>query len=535
MLTSLALGEKIYARIRYSLMHDADFKPRGYKEKACNKGFTTELIALNKTSMTTVFLNIKAAAIRLRKSVSLKARYYLTKDNRPRLRYLCLGLGVIAAGVLAFSLMSGDGEQKKFDEALNPEQAASISNDLQDRFADSLIARVTPGPKTPPFKKDRTLTIGKGETIAGQIQKEGVSGQQAYFAVEALSKHFDPRKIRVGQSFDIKVTPAKGDEEHIQLSELNFKLDTIRDVRVVPAEDEKYAATLLEKEVSKKVYGRHASIQTSLYGSAALAGIPAPIIAEAIRVYSWDVDFQRDIRRGDTLNVMYEAHETEEGDIAKYGNILYANLTVNSQPIEIYRFTLKNGDIDYFTEDGWSVRKALMKTPIDGARMSSGFGMRHHPILGYNKMHKGADFAAPTGTPIYAAGDGTLEHVGRKGAYGNYIRIRHNSTLKTAYAHLNKFAKGMSASKRVKQGQIIGYVGTTGRSTGPHLHYEVLLDGKQVNPNRIDLPTGEKLKGTNYANLQALIKKRQKEFESMVDRDDLAKSRFNAKEKNSVQ
>jgi murein DD-endopeptidase MepM/ murein hydrolase activator NlpD len=210
-------------------------------------------------------------------------------------------------------------------------------------------------------------------------------------------------------------------------------------------------------------------------------------------------------------------------------------LTVNSQPIEIYRFTLKNGDIDYFTEDGWSVRKALMKTPIDGARMSSGFGMRHHPILGYNKMHKGADFAAPTGTPIYAAGDGTLEHVGRKGAYGNYIRIRHNSTLKTAYAHLNKFAKGMSASKRVKQGQIIGYVGTTGRSTGPHLHYEVLLDGKQVNPNRIDLPTGEKLKGTNYANLQALIKKRQKEFESMVDRDDLAKSRFNAKEKNSVQ
>lgn len=540
MLTSLATGERIYARIRYSLMPDAGFKSRGYKTEASNKGFTTGLIALNKTSMTTALTSIKATAERMRKAAVLKTRYYLTKDNRPRLRYICLGAAALIGGGIALGSMFAGDDQAKFDEALNPEQTASISDDLQDRFSDSLIARVAPAPKPPPFKKERTLEIGKGETIAGQIQAEGVSGQQAYFAVEALSEHFDPRKIRVGQSFNITVAPAPKNapegESYLQLTALDFKLDTIRDVRVVPAaEGDKFVASLHEKEVHEKVYGRHASIQTSLYGSAALAGIPAPIIAEAIRVYSWDVDFQRDIRRGDTLDVMYETHETDEGDIAKYGNILYANLSVNGQPIEIYRFEMKNGDIDYFTEDGWSVRKALMKTPIDGARMSSGYGMRKHPILGYNKMHKGVDFAAPTGTPIYAAGDGTLEHVGTKGGYGKYMRIRHNSSLKTAYAHLHKYAKGMSAGKRVKQGQIIGYVGSTGRSTGPHLHYEVMLDGKQVNPNRVDLPTGEKLKGTDKANLQVLIKKRQAEFEKKVKRDDLAGRLSAFKKKTSVE
>ena len=174
-----------------------------------------------------------------------------------------------------------------------------------------------------------------------------------------------------------------------------------------------------------------------------------------------------------------------------------------------------------------------MKTPIDGARLSSGFGMRKHPILGYNKMHKGVDFAAPTGTPIYAAGDGTIDFKGRKGGYGNYIRIRHNSQLKTAYAHMHRFAKGMGAGKRVKQGQVIGYVGTTGRSTGPHLHYEVIKNGIQVNPNRVDLPTGEKLKGQNMTAFKARMKELNKQYKEVAESTKIVQNQ--SKQKTSIQ
>ena len=175
--------------------------------------------------------------------------------------------------------------------------------------------------------------------------------------------------------------------------------------------------------------------------------------------------------------------------------MLYATLILGGKRIELHRFTPESGRTDYFGPDGQSVRKTLMRTPIDGARISSGFGRRKHPVLGYTKMHRGTDFAASRGTPVYAAGDGVIERSSRNGAYGNYIRIRHNGTYKTAYAHLNGYAKGIRSGARVKQGQVIGYVGTTGRSTGPHLHYEVHVNGKQVNPRKIKMPSGEKLKG----------------------------------------
>ena len=181
--------------------------------------------------------------------------------------------------------------------------------------------------------------------------------------------------------------------------------------------------------------------------------------------------------------------------MAMAGDIVYAAMTLSGKRMELYRFTPKSGNTDYLDPKGDSVRKTLMRTPIDGARLSSGYGMRKHPILGYTKMHRGVDFAAPRGTPIYAAGDGTVEVAGRKGAYGKYVRIRHNSTYKTAYAHMSRYGKGIKKGKRVKQGQIIGYVGSTGRSTGPHLHYEILVNGRQINPRRVKLPSGEKLKG----------------------------------------
>ncbi len=224
---------------------------------------------------------------------------------------------------------------------------------------------------------------------------------------------------------------------------------------------------------------------------------------ELMRAFSYDVDFQREIQPGDKFDLVYEAFYDNEGRMAKTGNILVASLSLSGTPLSLYSFTPSSGFTDFFDEKGQAVRKALLRTPVDGARLSSGFGVRKHPILGYNKMHKGLDFAAPSGTPIYAAGDGVIERIGRNGGYGKYIRIRHHSGYKTAYAHMKGYGKGVKKGKRVKQGQIIGYVGTTGRSTGPHLHYEVLVNNKQVNPRKIKLPAGEKLKKQDLKNFQA--------------------------------
>jgi murein DD-endopeptidase MepM/ murein hydrolase activator NlpD len=227
-----------------------------------------------------------------------------------------------------------------------------------------------------------------------------------------------------------------------------------------------------------------------------------PVLSDLIRIFSFDVDFQRDIQPGDGFEVLYDAKLEADGSLAKAGDVRFAAMTLSGKRFELYAFTPKSGISDFFDTKGQSVRKTLMRTPIDGARLSSRFGMRKHPILGYTRMHRGTDFAAPTGTPIYAAGDGTVTVAGRKGAYGNYVRIRHNSTYDTAYAHMKGFAKGIRSGTRVRQGQIIGYVGTTGRSTGPHLHYEVLVNGKQINPSKIKLASGEQLKGDDLANFQ---------------------------------
>jgi murein DD-endopeptidase MepM/ murein hydrolase activator NlpD len=218
---------------------------------------------------------------------------------------------------------------------------------------------------------------------------------------------------------------------------------------------------------------------------------------ELIRIYSWDIDFQRSIRSGDKFEVLFERIETNSGKLARYGNILYANLKLGKLSNPLYLFKKNNKIYNHFDEKGHSAKKALMRTPINGARLSSGYGTRRHPILGYNKMHRGVDFAAPIGTPILAAGSGTIVFRSRNGAYGNYIRIRHNSLYSTAYAHLSKFNRSLTKGSRVRQGQVIGYVGTTGRSTGAHLHYEILKRGRQTNPRRVKMPSGTRLGGAD--------------------------------------
>jgi murein DD-endopeptidase MepM/ murein hydrolase activator NlpD len=283
---------------------------------------------------------------------------------------------------------------------------------------------------------------------------------------------------------------------------LALQPDVERDVRVVRSEADDFLAESIDRPLQLTSALVAGSIASNLSADAVAAGVPMPVLSDLIRIFSFDVDFQRDIQPGDGFEVLYDAKLEADGSLAKAGDVRFAAMTLSGKRFELYAFTPKSGISDFFDTKGQSVRKTLMRTPIDGARLSSRFGMRKHPILGYTRMHRGTDFAAPTGTPIYAAGDGTVTVAGRKGAYGNYVRIRHNSTYDTAYAHMKGFAKGIRSGARVRQGQIIGYVGTTGRSTGPHLHYEVLVNGKQINPSKIKLASGEQLKGEDLANFQ---------------------------------
>lgn len=473
--------------------------------------------ALKKVSFGTLLHRIQKPHLLFR----FRERYLKNKHGRIRLRYIApvlvpclLFLAVSLASTAVSALSKADWTVAQ----IQVEDALIVSNLSDDDFMlsalpDSVIPETTTRtpnvkqfykaaalPKAKPLPelepKEDIIKISKGGTLSGALSKAGFSASESYKIVEALKDAYDPRDLRAGQKIHLHYEPF-GDIH--KFTEMVIHKNPVEYVSLKASDEGQYSAEQKERDVRTRTYAKYAEIETSLYGSSARSGIPDSVIAEIIHMYSWDVDFQRDIRSGDRVEVLYEQIETPDGIKVSNGNILYARLDVNGQDIPVYRFEMENGDVDYFTPNGHSVRKALMKTPVDGARLSSGFGMRKHPILGYNKMHKGTDFAAPTGTPIYAAGDGTLEYVGRKGAYGNYMRIRHNSELKTAYAHLHKFAKGMSRGKRVKQGQVIGYIGSTGRSTGPHLHYEILKNNVQVNPRTVKLPQGEVLRGAQLA------------------------------------
>ena len=260
----------------------------------------------------------------------------------------------------------------------------------------------------------------------------------------------------------------------------------------------KYKNDFLLKENILQLYKKEVVVKNvikdNLYSAAIESGVEPNIIIEFARVFGFEVDFQRDIRKGDWFEILYEKFEDDNNKVRDTGKIIYASMYVNGQEINLYNFKYKNEE-EYYDIKGKSITKSLMKTPINGARLSSSFGMRKHPILGYNKMHRGTDFAAPSGTPIMASGSGTVTRARWCGGGGNCVKIKHNSTYETIYAHMKTFAKGIKEGKKVKQGQIIGYVGSTGLSTGPHLHYEVIVNGKKVNSQKLKLPSGKTLKG----------------------------------------
>jgi murein DD-endopeptidase MepM/ murein hydrolase activator NlpD len=260
--------------------------------------------------------------------------------------------------------------------------------------------------------------------------------------------------------------------------------------------DDKFEYKEIVTDLNKKIIYKETKILKSLYKSAVDLEIQPNIIIEFARIYGFQIDFQRDIRKNDTFQILYEVFQDDNEKVFETGKILYANMILRGQKNELYYFDKKKFE-GHYDKNGKSARKALMKTPINGARLSSSYGLRKHPILGYNKMHKGTDFAAPEGTPVMASGDGKIIRARWCGGGGNCIKIKHNSTYSTVYAHLSKFASGIKEGTRVKQGRIIGYVGSTGMSTGPHLHYEVIENGKKINSQTLKLPSGKILNGKN--------------------------------------
>lgn len=485
-------------------------------------------------------------SLSLHRVLRLRHRRFLTRNNTLRLRYVAssmviasLSMGSLLGATANSVAYVYDGfnvaellPAQSVDErpvvqlasaALNADDAAvsvpfaPVNGVKEDGEIAALDMPVSPFvlPDAPLVQEPREeiLKIGSGETLVGVLQGVGVSDQDAYRVVKEMSKHYDPRAVKAGQAVAVRLEPG---EDGLEFAEMNLKIDPIKEVVVEKTAEAGFEAEIKEKKVLLQTKSSKAKIETSLYGSAARAGIPASVVAEMIRIYSYQVDFQRDIREGDQVEIAYETYETEDGDFARYGNVLYANLVVSGKNMPVYRFTPDGGAAGYYTPDGKSTKKSIMRTPIDGARMSSGFGMRRHPVLGYNKMHKGADFAAPRGTPIYAAGNGVVEFAGRKGAYGNYVSIRHNGAIKTAYAHMHKFAKGISAGKKVAQGDIIGYVGTTGRSTGPHLHFEILKNNVQVNPASVNMPDTNKLVGSDLKKFKGMVANFEDQYASMT-------------------
>ncbi|NQU58803.1 MAG: peptidoglycan DD-metalloendopeptidase family protein [Rhodospirillales bacterium] len=384
----------------------------------------------------------------------------------------------------------------------NPAAAATLTT----RSPDQLSGEGTTPRPAPSYQVG--VNVSRGDTMGAILDRAGVSRVDAHNAIRALKKVFNPTRIRQGQEITLsfqanaKALNDTGTATSGEFLGLSLLPDYRNMVIVKRDEVDTFIASREKRILTSQPIRAANTISQSLYLAGNKAQVPNSILAELIRLYSWDVDFQRDIRAGDGFELMYERFSDAQGKPVHNGDVIFAALKLSGKRHAIYRHTLADGSVDYFDEKGQSARKALMRTPIDGARLSSGFGKRKHPVLGYTKMHKGLDFAAPRGTPIYAAGNGSVKYAGRKGAYGNFVLIRHNADYSTAYAHMKRVntAKG----RRVKQGQIIGYVGTTGRSTGPHLHYEIRRAGRQVNPFRVKMPSGRKLKGNELAKFQAV-------------------------------
>jgi len=402
------------------------------------------------------------------------------------LRWPALAVAAAAVGLWAIGGFPGNA---------SPELRARLAAEAE---AQAIVAEHVAFTGAVGLREEREVEIASGETLAMAINRAGARPTEANALLASVSDMFDGRKLRPRQI--IKVYFESNGAE-ARLAGLAFRSEPGAAITVNRSFDGGFHAREVLMPLTFEVTRIAASVDKSLSNTIANGNEQLEVIVRQVAdIFAYDIDFQRDVHPGDEVEVVFERFRDDEGQTVKVANLLFVSMDVRGQPRKYYRFQrASEGEVDWYDFDGKSARKFLMKTPINGARLSSGFGFRRHPILGYSALHKGTDFAASSGTPIMAAGDGVIVKAGYNGGYGNYVRIRHTDGYETAYAHMSRMGRGVRPGVRVRQQQVIGYVGSTGRSTGPHLHYEVLLRGQQTNPMRLRVPTGRNLNAAELA------------------------------------
>jgi len=381
-----------------------------------------------------------------------------------------------------FFVSSGLIQKKNDENVINLKEITQTSEFTN--FTNFLISKINS-----PYE-EINYVIKKNDTVEKILGQYKIKNDE----IRKISSQLKKKKLtNIYSGRKLSLILKKLDDESNSLVNLVYPINNVTSVEIRKSQNnfevlENILQLYKEEVVIKNI------IKNNLYSSAVNSGIEPNIIIEFARIFGFEVDFQRDIRQEDSFEILYERFVDDNNKVRDTGKIIYASMYVNGEEINLYNFNYKNEE-DFYDINGKSITKSLMKTPINGARLSSSYGMRKHPILGYNKMHRGTDFAAPSGTPIMASGSGKITRARWCGGGGNCVKIKHNSTYETIYAHMKAFAKGIKEGRKVKQGQIIGYVGSTGLSTGPHLHYEVIVNGKKVNSQKLKLPSGKILKG----------------------------------------
>tara|TARA_Y200000002_G_C22643105_1_gene647938 strand:- start:239 stop:1534 length:1296 start_codon:yes stop_codon:yes gene_type:complete len=377
-----------------------------------------------------------------------------------------------------------------FYESNQKKQYENLKKTLNNIYLQKTLKKITSG------LEDRyteyEYIVKEGDNYESIVNLLKIPKNEKNLFLKIVKKNKKIKILRPNQKIYFKID----NKDNPKIKEFKIEISKKKDIYYLREfEDNNYKSKILEKELTKVIAYKESKITNSLYQTALGLNIKPNIIVEFARLYGFQVDFQRDIWKNDSFQIIYEEFLNKDGEIIETGNIIFANLSLQNQDLKLYRHEYEKNKIDYFDESGKSMRKTLMKTPINGARLSSSFGKRKHPILGFTKMHTGTDFAAPTGTPILASGDGLVVRAQWCGGGGNCVKIKHNRVYQTVYAHMSKFGRGIKKGARVKQGQIIGYVGSTGLSTGPHLHYEVIENGRKINSQKLKLPSGKILKG----------------------------------------
>jgi len=395
---------------------------------------------------------------------------------------LLIGVGVFLGGALALSSFASNDQAVQQIPVVEAIPAAPVLTAADIYDFRSLSEQELLGGTT------KSLVLKSGQSLGPLLQKNGVDPNTAYAVTQAFSEVYNPRDLRVGQRINLYFG-----EDGATFNGISLKPNSENTVFVNRAMGGNFASKKIAAEFNKELVRVDAAIENSLYLDAQALGAPDKVIVQFSHIYAHSVDFQRDIRAGDKFEMMFEVFRDHQGKTIKAGDLVYTSFSPRGKTSEYYLFENAKGREGYYDANGKGAKRMLMRTPVNGARLSSRFGRRKHPILGYRKNHTGVDFAAPRGTPIMAAGTGTIERANRFSTFGNYVRIRHSDGYKTAYAHMKGFARGIKKGRRVVQGQTIGYVGTTGRSTGPHLHYEVHKNGRKINPMRLSTLSGKPL------------------------------------------